>query len=179
MAIITCPGCGRSDLRIPDGRRGTVTCPGCGAKWFHPENLEFSEVEFRCSKSGARFTVTSSRLSPLHKFVIQEITKASSAPNHPRSGETTPSPQPAGKAVVPSSWIVAPKVSGWLARVVGRSIAIPAHRPKAPVSDEAKRVAAHDANDYNWAGFACPTAALSVSSIVALEIIWPAMAPPS
>ncbi len=156
LAIITCPGCGRGDLRIPDGRRGTVTCPGCGAKWFYPETVEISDVDFRCSKSGARFTVTSSRRSPLHPFVVQEITKASIPRKHSRSPEPKPSQQPAGKAVVPSSWIATSKVSGWLARAVGRNIAIPSPLPKAVVPDEAKPVAAHDIKEHNWAGFSCP-----------------------
>jgi hypothetical protein len=76
LAILSCPGCGRGGLRVPDGRRGKVTCPTCGAEWFHPETIELSDVEFRCSKSGARFNVISSRRSPLHKFVIQKINKA-------------------------------------------------------------------------------------------------------
>jgi hypothetical protein len=156
MAIVTCPGCGRSDLRIPDGRRATVTCPGCGAKWFHPETLEFSEVEFRCSKSGARFTVTATRRSPLDKFVIQEITKASSTANRPRSTEPAPSPQPTGKAVAPSSWLAAPKVGGWLARITGRNVAVSAPLQKAAAPAETTPVATHDISEYNWAGFSCP-----------------------
>jgi hypothetical protein len=51
------------------------SCPRCGAEWFYPESIELSDVEFRCSMSGARFNVLSSRRSPLHKFVIQKITK--------------------------------------------------------------------------------------------------------
>lgn len=31
LAILTCPGCGRGGLRVPEGRRGKVTCPRCGA----------------------------------------------------------------------------------------------------------------------------------------------------
>jgi hypothetical protein len=154
--IITCPGCGRSDLRIPDGRRGTVTCPGCGAKWFHPETVEFSEVEFRCSKSGARSTVTSTRRSPRHEFVIQEIAKASAA-SRPRSTEPGPSPQPTGKAVAPSSWFAVPKVGGWLARVAGRkAAAIPSPLQKPTAPSKTIPAATHDISEYNWAGFSCP-----------------------
>jgi hypothetical protein len=158
VAIITCPGCGRSDLRVPDRRQGTVTCPGCGAKWFHPETVEFSEVEFRCSRSGARFTVISTRRSPLHKFVVQQITKAApAAAPRPRSADKSPSMQPLGSAVVPSSRIAAPKVYGWLARITGRSVAaIPAPLAKSTPQNNTIPVAAYDANEYNWAGFACP-----------------------
>jgi hypothetical protein len=56
MAILNCVGCGRGGLRVPDGRRGKVTCPTCGAEWFYPEVVEVSEVEFRCSSSGARLS---------------------------------------------------------------------------------------------------------------------------
>jgi hypothetical protein len=55
VAILTCPGCGRGRLRVPDGRRGTVTCLTCKAEWFYPERVEVSEVEFRCSASGALY----------------------------------------------------------------------------------------------------------------------------
>jgi hypothetical protein len=75
LVIESCHGCSHK-LRIPDGKRGTVTCPLCGAQWFHPKTIELSDVEFRCSKSGARFNVMSSRRSPFHKFVIQRIERA-------------------------------------------------------------------------------------------------------
>src|SRR5450432_4182710 len=65
MAILTCPGCGRGGLRVPDGKRGKVTCPTCGAEWFHPEEIELSEVMFRCARSGAHFAIILSRCSPL------------------------------------------------------------------------------------------------------------------
>jgi hypothetical protein len=61
LPILICPGCHRGRLGVPDGRRGKVTCPRCGAEWFHPETIELSEIEFRCSQSGARFVVQSSR----------------------------------------------------------------------------------------------------------------------
>jgi len=76
LAILTCPGCGRGSLRVPDGRRGKVTCPSCGAEWFHPETIQVRDVEFRCAQSGAGFVVQLSRRSPLHKFVIQAIKNA-------------------------------------------------------------------------------------------------------
>ena len=86
MAIVVCPVC-QQKLRVPDGKRGTVTCPHCGAEWFHPETIELSEVEFRCSKSGARFNVISSRRSPFHKFVIQKINKAMDGASRPAEAE--------------------------------------------------------------------------------------------
>jgi hypothetical protein len=86
VAILTCPGCDRGGLRVPDGRRGKVTCPFCGAEWFHPPTIELSEVEFRCAKSGARFVVQMSRRSPLHKFIVQGI---KDAPLRPRNAAAT------------------------------------------------------------------------------------------
>ena len=88
MAILTCPGCDRGGLRVPDGRRGKVTCPFCGAEWFHPPTVELSEVEFRCAKSGARFVLQMSRRSPLHKFVIQGIKDAPADPKHGFDSDT-------------------------------------------------------------------------------------------
>jgi hypothetical protein len=156
VALVTCPGCGRSDLRVPDGRRGTVTCPGCGAKWFHPQTVETSEAEYRCSKSGARFTVISTRRSPLHRFVIEAVTKASSTADRPRSMEPSPSPQPSGKAVVPSYGLAGPKVGGWLARITGRNAAVSAPLQKVAAPAKTTPVATHNISEYNWAGFSCP-----------------------
>src|SRR5450755_2306346 len=97
MAILVCPVCTRK-LRIPDGKRGTVKCK-CGAEWFYPETIELSDVEFRCSKSGARFNVVSSRRSPLHKFVIQAINKAALKAAHaPKPEPPSSSPKLAVKA---------------------------------------------------------------------------------
>src|ERR1700726_1823369 len=92
LTVVVCPGCSRN-LRIPDGKRGTVTCPHCGAEWFHPETIELSDVEFRCSKSGARFNVISSRRSPLHKFVVQKINKATHGASRPAEPEPLSSSQ--------------------------------------------------------------------------------------
>ncbi len=163
MAILTCPGCGRGGLRVPDGRRGKVTCPTCGAEWFHPETVEFSEVEFRCSKSGARFTVTCSRRSPLHKFVIKEITKAASAATRPPMESSPASPQAVPPdAVLPSLPLPASKMVGWFARIAGRKTNLVATRSvSAPVpmqepSGVSAEVSMHDASEYNWSGFACP-----------------------
>jgi hypothetical protein len=113
---------------------------------------------------GARFTVISSRRSPVHRFVVQQITKASPKANQPPPAEPRPSPQP-GKAIVPSSWIAAPKLPGWLARVAGRKAAdFPVSLPKAAAAGNTTSVAAHDINEYNWAGFFCPY--FSASSFV-------------
>jgi hypothetical protein len=163
LAILTCPGCGRGGLRVPDGRQGKVTCPRCGAEWFHPEKIEISDVEFRCSQNGARFVVQSSRRSPFHKFAIQAIKNAPPRPSKPvdqvghgaerdlvrvSNGSTArlPRPQP----------------TGLLARLFGGSTAI------APVAEQSlsseERMNAnpvmtrsnYDADQYNWISFICP-----------------------
>src|SRR5947207_15495034 len=90
LAILSCPGCSHR-LRVPDNKRGTVTCPLCGAEWFHPELIELSSVEFRCSSNGARFKVMSSRRSPLHKFTIQKIDKAAQTARAPEPNTAEPS----------------------------------------------------------------------------------------
>ena len=155
MAILSCPGCGRGGLRVPDGRRGKVTCPTCGAEWFHPETVELSDVEFRCSMSGARFNVVLSRRSPLHKFVVQKINKATQGASSDSEAETlSTSPRPELKAAA----LAAPRVGSWLARIVGRksdvvSATLP---PKNRAAGATTPVASHSAEEYNWAGFSCP-----------------------
>ncbi len=162
MAILSCPGCGRGGLRVPDGRRGKVTCPTCGAEWFHPETIELSDVEFRCSKSGARFNVISSRRSPLHKFVIQKITKATDGASRPAEAESfSSSQQPGLKAAATPAPLAAPSVGGWLARIVGlKSEVVPSNPPTTAPTDQATgatvSIATHNADEYNWSGFCCP-----------------------
>jgi hypothetical protein len=159
MAIEICPGCSHK-LRIPDGKRGTVTCPLCGAQWFHPKTIELSDVEFRCSMSGARFNVVSSRRSPLHKFVVQRIEKAGPRTNSAPTAETAaPSHQSALEASSSSIPLVGSRVGGWLARFrkADLSGSTPhATTPKEPASDEADKVATHSADEYDWSGFSCP-----------------------
>jgi hypothetical protein len=162
LTVVVCPGCSRN-LRIPDGKRGTVTCPHCGAEWFHPETIELSDVEFRCSTSGARFNVVSSRRSPLHKFVIQKITKP--GPEARRAADAaSPSraqQQPAVETATRSLPLAAPRSGGWLSRLTGRK---PVSSPSAPPSgvpderqgDTTPPVAAHSIDEYNWSGFSCP-----------------------
>lgn len=163
MAILTCPGCERGGLRIPDGRRGKVTCPRCGAEWFYPETIELSDIEFRCSKSGARFNVILSRRSPLHKFVIQKINKAADRTRHPTEAEPPYfSRQPARMGSEPSLPQAAPRVSGWFARILGRKAdvvsspipngAVPKDQPTVTTASAATL----DADEYNWSGFFCP-----------------------
>ncbi len=168
LAILTCPGCGRGGLRVPDGRRGKVTCPTCGAEWFHPETVELSEVEFRCSKSGARFTVTSSRRSPLHKFIIKEIMKV--APTATRSPKESCSTFPQAvdpDVVAASSRSRATKMGKFLARIAARNVsAIPsgsvsALAPKQEPPSVTTAAIIYDASEYNWSGFACPYCAAS------------------
>jgi transcription elongation factor Elf1 len=162
LAIVICPGCSHK-LRIPDGKRGTVTCRLCGAEWFHPNTLELSDVEFRCSMSGARFNVISSRRSPLHKFVIQKIQKP--VPEPTRSSEADPPPaeqQPSFEAVTPSLTLAAPqKVGRWLAGIMGRkadgiSSQPPASVPKDRPVNTTAPIATHSIDEYNWSGFSCP-----------------------
>jgi hypothetical protein len=161
LAIVVCPGCNQN-LRIPDGKRGTVTCPHCGAEWFHPETIELSDVEFRCAKSGARFNVISSRRSPLHKFVVQEIKKvrsaATGAPKAERPSSLQRSSPETTTPALPSS---VPTIRGWLARITGRKgDVIPSIPTAAEPEDQSfgvvTPVASHDAHEYNWSGFSCP-----------------------
>ena len=163
MTIITCPGCGRGGLRVPNGRRGKVTCPSCGAEWFYPESIELSEVEFRCSESGARFVVQLSRRSPLHKFVVQGIKNAAPRPGK-ASGESVPAAQ---REVIESSnssthQITGPKSGRWLANLFGNAAAIGATTSSPGVILDVEATSPtpapirHDANDYNWTSFFCP-----------------------
>jgi hypothetical protein len=161
LAVLSCPGCSHK-LRIPDGKRGTVSCPHCDAKWFHPEIIELSDVEFRCSKSGARFNAISSRRSPLHKFVIQATNKAAPKATHAPQTETPPSlPQLAIKATLalPGS---SPKISGWLFGLIqGKAADLPASMtPVVEGKDQSSGVkaaaASYAADEYNWNGFCCP-----------------------
>jgi len=165
LAIVTCPGCDRK-LRIPDGKRGTVTCTVCGAKWFYPETVELSDVEFRCSKSRARFNVISSRRSPRHQFVIQEIKKAGAAAGRSSGRGDSPSLSPLQLLEAAAASSLPPPASGhrgWLARVLGRKSDIMPSTPTVAVNPKGDRTAgaalsvvSHDAAEYNWSGFSCP-----------------------
>ena len=163
MAILTCPGCGRGGLRVPDGRRGKVTCPSCGAEWFYPESIELSEVEFRCSQSGARFVVQLSRRSPLHKFVVQGIKGAAPRPSKV-SGDSVPAAQREALESSNSSThqITGPKSGRWLANLFGKATAIGATTSSPVVISDVDATSptpapiSHDANDYNWTSFFCP-----------------------
>jgi hypothetical protein len=158
MAILNCPGCGRGGLRVPDGRHGKVTCPTCGAEWFYPQVVELSEVEFRCSSSGARFVVVLGRRSPLHKFVIQGIKNAA---------RRTPAPSDDARGMGPSAKhpIAAPpappllplRARSWLARIpsfkgdiVSNEGAV-ADRP-----EPAPPLMTYSAEQFNWSSFFCP-----------------------
>jgi hypothetical protein len=160
LPIVSCHVCGQK-LRVPDGKRGTVACR-CGVEWFHPETVELSDVEFRCSMSGARFNVISSRRSPHHKFVIQQIKKAACA-----APAAAVSPQHASLVPIdPLSHLAPRKIGHWLASIIGRDRAVQPSRPSDPVSmTETSSVmvqtAARDPNEYNWNGFSCPYCAAS------------------
>ncbi len=156
MAIVVCPGC-RHKLRVPDGKRGTVTCPHCGAEWFHPETIELSDVEFRCSKSGARFNVILSRRSPLHKFVVQKTNKVTVEASRPaRAEQCSSSQQPVLKADASPLSLAAPRVGGWLARIMGRKVPPHPAVPKNQATIIPAPAVTYDADEYNWSGFSCP-----------------------
>jgi len=113
MPILSCPGCAHR-LRVPDNKRGTVTCPLCGSEWFHPEVIELSSVEFRCSANGAKFTVIGSRRSPLHKFTVQKVEKAVPKATGPlEAGSFKSSPQLGLQKAPPALPPAAPGVVGW------------------------------------------------------------------
>jgi hypothetical protein len=161
LAVLSCPGCDQK-LRVPDGKRGTVTCPHCSSEWFHPETIELSDVEFRCSKSGARFNVISSRRSPLHKFVIQATNKAAQKSTHPQKAKTpSSSPQLAAKAT-PALPGAGSKIGGWLVGLIRSKAADLAAATTSEVagkdrsSDIKAAAASYAADEYNWSGFVCP-----------------------
>jgi hypothetical protein len=161
LAILSCPGCSQK-LRVPDGRKGTVTCPHCRAEWFHPETIELSDVEFRCSKSGARFIVISSRRSPLHNFVMQAINKATPKATHaPQTEPSSSALQIAAKAT-PALPGAGPKIGGWLVGIIrGKTANLPASAtPPVEANDQSSGAKAgassYDADEYNWSGFSCP-----------------------
>jgi hypothetical protein len=163
LAILNCPGCGRSGLRIPDGRRGKVTCPRCGAEWFYPETIELREVEFRCSQTGARFIVQLTRRSPLHKFIVQGIKNAPSRPGQPVKEERSAAPKSTDAIEnrnAPLDRLTSPNSGRWLARVFGKA-GIPATSSPVSVAERATTTpksnpVSYDANEYNWASFFCP-----------------------
>jgi transcription elongation factor Elf1 len=160
LPILTCPGCGRGGLRIPDGRRGNVTCPTCGAEWFYPERIELSEVEFRCAQSGARFVVQLSRRSPLHKFVVQGIKNAPPPPGKSTQGTMSAAPTAAMESGHPSPQrLSGPGPGRWLANLFGNAAPVPPSRSGAVADSKVSQTPApisHDANQYNWASFFCP-----------------------
>jgi hypothetical protein len=160
LAILKCEVCGRG-LRVPDGRRGKVTCR-CGAEWFHPPTVELTEVEFRCSHSGARFVVQLSRRSPLHKFVIQGIKNAP-----PRAAKEPPAEPKRSHSNITAtadstSQIRPTKPRGLMAQLFDKAVAT-RNRPSSntpdastPIQHSTAGTVEHDANEYNWASFICP-----------------------
>lgn len=158
LPILSCPGCTQK-LRVPDSKRGTVTCPRCGSEWFYPETIELSDVEFRCSKSGARFNIISSRRSPLHKFVLQAINKAPKPSQAPQTETPLSSPQIAANS---APTLPLAGRGGWLTGLMtGKTASLPTSLTtpveKHNQSPNAKSsVASYDADEYNWSGFVCP-----------------------
>jgi hypothetical protein len=112
--------------------------------------------------SGARFNVISSRRSPLHKFVIQQITTPAS------DGQTTAADnseavaqQPALDTAPERMSLGGPKLGGWLSRLTGRkAVSSPATSSpdlsKETQLGEGPTTAAHSIEEYNWSGFSCP-----------------------
>jgi hypothetical protein len=140
-----------------------VTCPTCGAQWFHPETIEFSEVKFRCAKSGAGFATISSRRSPLHKFAIQEVKKATgSEASHAASSVPQRSdPIVPLEAAAPGLRLAGPPQTGLLAKIFRRKVSMaltpqPIQSSNIEQTDVRAHVATRDINDYNWNGFFCP-----------------------
>jgi hypothetical protein len=161
LAILTCPGCGRGGLRVPDGRRGKVTCPRCGAEWFYPETIELSEVEFRCSQTGARFIVQLTRRSPLHKFVVQGIKNA--PPRQPVKEEAAepPKSETVGNQGAALNRLSGPNPGRWLASMFETAGLPGAISRSTTIVEQATTSAmpkplSYDANKYNWASFFCP-----------------------
>lgn len=166
MALISCPGCGRHRLRIPDGRRGKVKCPTCSAEWFYPVSVEINEVEFRCAHSGARFVIQLTRRSPLHKFVIHSVKDAPVTTGSPDQVGTTSTSAQANsqKAMIPSQrsdkpW---PSPSALLSSLFGKGleVASPARDFENGLTeannDASLYPTSHDASEYNWSSFFCP-----------------------
>lgn len=81
--------------------------------------IELSSVEFRCSASGARFNVISSRRSPLHKFTVQKVERAVKAAS---SAQVARAPAPASLLKSHDARLALPTIKGrggWLARIIG------------------------------------------------------------
>lgn len=159
MAILSCPGCSKK-LRVPDSKRGTVTCPLCGSEWFHPEVIELSSVEFRCSASGARFNIVSSRRSPLHKFTVQKIEKAVKATRSPEVSSSASSSILNSHHAPPALAPAAPR-GGWLVRIFGRKGDLVTAKPMSGLPNDrqtpiAVSTSTNNADEYNWSGFSCP-----------------------
>jgi hypothetical protein len=112
--------------------------------------------------SGARFNVISSRRSPLHRFVVQEIKQAApAATRHSEAEQPSPSQNPSLKATpTPSLPPPAARAAGWLARIVGRKVDVPSVPPPALSRDQTSNASVprgtHNADEYNWSGFSCP-----------------------
>jgi hypothetical protein len=140
-----------------------VTCPRCGAEWFHPETIELSEIEFRCSQSGARFVVQSSRRSPFHKFVIQAIKNTPARPTHPNNqAEHGADDRLVQVSSSSTDRLAVPIPTRFLARLFGRPTPIaPATERPLPSQEQEKGKPAtsrstYDADQYNWSSFFCP-----------------------
>ena len=176
MAILTCPGCGRTGLRVPDGRRGKVTCPTCQAEWFHPATVEVSEVEFRCAQSGAKFAVQMSRRSPLHNFVVQGIKGAPA--RAPKMAATEPKSPDGGTIHLPersAPHLPLAKSRNWLEKLFGKTTGAPDSCSSAadtsdPIVHLTARAAQHDATEYNWTSFFAPTVTHRASSNALADI---------
>jgi hypothetical protein len=91
IAVVACPSC-RTRVRVPTDRgRLKIHCRECGTTWFHPSAVEYSDIDFRCARDGAYFTVSLARSSPDQQFKIDRIfAHATAAPPERRIGSGRP-----------------------------------------------------------------------------------------
>jgi phosphatidylserine/phosphatidylglycerophosphate/cardiolipin synthase-like enzyme len=85
---------------------------------------------------------------------------AAAAAHRPKAEPPASSQHPALKAVAPALPLAAPKVGGWLARIMGRKDVIPSISTPAVPNDQAAGTTPpavkYNMDEYNWSGFICP-----------------------
>jgi hypothetical protein len=161
MAILSCPGCS-ARVRVPDGRSQIkVTCPKCESEWLYPATVEYSDIDFVCSRSGAPFVVRMMRSATNELFKIKSAWLASEgAPATEIMAHRDSEPLAIFDGRSEGS-----KPSGMLARLV-RSLAPPRPRdlPTLPEGGPERRVqedtgagVEHPIDEYDFAGLVCPS----------------------
>jgi hypothetical protein len=104
----------------------------------------------------------SSRRSPLHKFIIQKITKPAPEVRQPADAESlSVAQQLALETGARSLPLPSPRAGGWLSRLTGRKPVSSRSVPPPGASEDRQAdttppVAAHSMDEYNWNGFSCP-----------------------